>query len=921
VWLFNLKTLESRNVTDDPASDDTPMWHGRTLYFLSDRGPAAHFNLWSYSLDNKSFRQVTHFADTDIHAASAGPADLVFEAGGQLHLLNFETGEYRPVNIEIVTDLATLKPSIKNVGKLVRNVSPSPTGKRVAVEARGELFSVPAEHGPIFDLTQTSGIAERHPAWSPDGKQIAYWTDRSGEAELAVRPAETRGEETILTSFGPGLRYELFWSPDSKRIAFIDNEMTIWICAPADKSKVKVDDLQWLMHRSLDATRLDWSPDSRWLAYSRTLDNDNAAIWLFDTKSSEKHQVTSGFYSDRAAVFDPDGKYLYLLTDREMTPIFGALDEDMWVYANPTRIAAVALRNDVPSPLAARNDTEADEDKKDKKDDAKTDDADKSSSDAKKKDGDSGKDDGDKTADKTKEKKKEPSPVNIDLDNFERRLVVLPPEAGNYGDLHVISGKVLYLRQPDSGSSQKKSRLAYFDLKERKEETILDDVDSLTITADRKKLLVSRKEQYAMLEPKKDQKFEKPLPFDKLEMQIDPRAEWKQIFSEAWRLNRDFFYDPNIHGLDWSALRMQYGRLLDDAVTRWDVNFIIGELIGELNASHTRGGGGDTEPPRSHAVGMLGIDWSLENGAYRIETIIRGAPWDHQVRSPLDEPGLKVKQGDYILAVNRRALDVRQDPWTAFEGLEKQTVALSVNEKPSFDGAHEILVETLSNGDESALRELAWMEANRRRVEQASNGRIGYIYMPDTSMAGQNNLMRQFKAQWQLPGLVIDERFNSGGRLADRFLELLDRRSYAYLAWRHGKDQQLPPVAHFGPQVMLINGWSGSGGDAFPWYFRTAKRGPLIGTRTWGGLIGPAMGHELVDGGMVIVPPCRLYGSDGKWFAEGRGVEPDIEVVEDPSAMARGVDVQLERAIQEVEKRLLDGSAPRVPSRPAYERR
>ena len=919
VWLFNLKTLESRNVTDDLASDDTPMWHGRTLYFLSDRGPAARFNVWAYSLDTKSVRQITHFTDADIHAASMGPLDMVFEAGGRIHLLNLETDEYHAINIDVVTDLATLKPEIKNVGKLVQEVSISPSGKRVAVEARGELFSVPAEHGPVFDLTQTPGSAERQPAWSPDGKQIAYWTDRSGESELAVRPAEARGEETILTSFGPGLRYALFWSPDSKKIAFVDNQMTIWICTPADKSKLKVDDLQWLMHRALERFHLDWSPDSRWLAYARTQDNGNDAIWLFDTKNSEKHQVTSGFYSDHLPAFDPDGKYLYLLTDREMRPIFGALDDDMWVYANPTRIAAVPLRADVPSPLAARNDTEVDQDKKkDKKDDPKGDDSEKSASDARKKDGDSSKEGADKAG---KEKKPEPAPVNIDLDNFERRLVVLPPEAGNYDALQAVDGKVLYLRRPDAGSSQKKTRLAYFDLKERKEETILDDVDSFQVTADHKKLLVARKEQYAIVEPRKDQKFEKPLALDKLEMRVDPKAEWRQIFTEAWRLNRDFFYDPAIHGLDWAALRTQYGRLLDDAVTRWDVNFVIGELIGELNASHTYRGGGDTENPRSRAVGMLGIDWSLENGAYRIRAIVRGAPWDHQARSPLDEPGLKVKQGDYILAVNRRPLDITQDPWSAFEGLEKQAVALTVNDKPSFEGAREILVETLSGGDESSLRQLAWMEENRRRVEQASNGRIGYIYMPDTSMEGQNNLMRQFKAQWQLPGLIIDERFNSGGRLADRFLELLNRRAYAYLAWRHGKDQQLPPVAHFGPQVMLINGWSGSGGDAFPWYFRTANRGPLIGTRTWGGLIGPAMGHTLIDGGTVVVPPCRLYGTDGKWFAEGRGVEPDIPVAEDPSALARGIDVQLERAIQEVEKRLLDGSAPRAPGRPDYERR
>lgn len=921
IWLFNLRTLESRNLTDDPATDDTPMWHGQTLYFVSDRGAARHFNVWAYALETKTLRQITHFEDRDVHSASIGPADLVFEVDGRLHLLDLQTEEFHAVEVKVATDLASLKPQMKNVSKLVQGSSISPGGKRVVFAARGELFSLPAEHGPVFNLTQTPGIAERNPAWSPDGKQIAYWTDRTGEFELAVRPAEAAGEEKVITSLGPGFRYALFWSPDSRKLAFIDNQMQIWISHPQERALAKVDVLQWLMHGELGSYQMAWSPDSRWLAYSRRQDNENEAIWLFDSQTGQKHRVTSGFYNDSQPVFDPDGKYLYWLTDREMSPIFGTLDQNMWVYANSTRIAAVTLRAELPTPLAPRNDTEVEDPdkKKDKKDDTKKDtkgSADKRASDDEKKgDPDSGKDDGDNA------KKKEPAPIAIDLEDFERRLVVLPPEAGNYSTLVALSGKVLYLHRPDSGSSQKKNRLLYYDLKERKEETVLEDADFYQAAADGKKLLVRRADQYAILEPKKDQKFEKPLATGKLEMTVDPRAEWRQMFSEAWRLNRDFFYDPAIHGLDWAALRDRYGRLLDDAVTRWDVNFIIGELIGELNSSHTYRGGGDTETTRSRGVGMLGIDWALENGAYRIRTILRGAPWDHQARSPLDQSGPRVKEGDYVLAVNRQPLDVAKDPWSAFEGLEKQTVTLTVNEQPSFDGAREILVETLAPGEEIDLRQLAWVEANRRRVEQASNGRIGYIYMPDTSTEGQNNLMRQFKAQWQLPGLIIDERFNSGGRLADRFLELLGRTSFGYLAWRNGPDQQLPPVAHFGPQAMLINGWAGSGGDAFPWFFRTAKRGPLIGTRTWGGLIGPASGHQLIDGGVVVVPPCRLYGPDGKWFAEGRGVEPDIQVVEDPTSMARGVDVQLERAIQEVEKRLLEKGAPQRPARPAYEKR
>lgn len=918
IWLFNLRTLESRNITDDPATDESPMWHGRTIYFLSDRGSVPRFNLWAISLDDRKIRQVTHFTDVDVHSPSIGPEEIVFEAGGQLHLLSLASGQHKPLEIQLVTDLATVKPQDKSVGTQARNPAISPAGKRVLFEARGEIFSVPAEHGPVFNLTQSSGVAERFPAWSPDGKRFAYWTDRTGEYELAIRSNAVSSSETILTSLGPGYRYRLFWSPDSRKLAFADHQLKIWIVDTEDKSQIEVHQLQWIYHGGLQAYRVMWSPDSRWLTYSAMVDNGNEAVFLFDTKNRAKHQVTSGFYSDRSPVFDPEGKYLYCLSDREMKPVYGRIDPDMWTYPNATRIAAYALRADVPSPLAARDDNDEDAKKEEKKDSKESKDE-VGKTDEGAKEGKESKDPGD--AKDTKEgKSKAPAPIEIELDGLEHRFVLLPPPAGNYSDLQTVAGKVVYLRRADAGSSETKGRVKYYDLKERKEETVLEDANACYLTADGKKLLISRDQQWAILEVKKDQKFEKALKLDRLEMTVDPKAEWRQIFADVWRFNRDFFYDPGLHGLDWPALRQRYGSLIDEAVTRWDVNYVIGELIGELNASHTYRGGGDLETPRNRSVGLLGVDWSIENGAYRIRAILRGAPWDHEARSPLDEPGLKVKAGDYILAVNREPLPTSRDPWSAFEGLEKRTVSLSVNDKPTPEGAREILVETLSYGQETTLRQLAWVEANRRRVEQGSSGRIGYIYMPDTSNDGQNNLMRQFKAQFHLPGLIIDERFNAGGQLADRFLELLNRPAYANLAWRYGPDRQWPAVAHFGPQAMLINGWAGSGGDALPWFFRTAKRGPLIGMRTWGGLIGPAMGHDLIDGGRVVVPPGRLFGPDGEWFAEGHGVDPDIAVPEDLTALARGEDVQLERAIREVEEQIKKNPPTRAP-RPNYQKR
>ncbi len=431
-------------------------------------------------------------------------------------------------------------------------------------------------------------------------------------------------------------------------------------------------------------------------------------------------------------------------------------------------------------------------------------------------------------------------------------------------------------------------------------------------------MLIGKKGEFAIVDVDADQKMEKKMPAGTLDMTVDPRAEWKQIFNDVWRFERDFFYDANMHGVDWNGMRARYGRLLDDAVTRWDVNFVIGELIAELNSSHTYRGGGDVPRGPSAAVGYLGVDWELSNGAYRIKKIIRGAAWDTEVRSPLAMPGVKVAEGDYVLAVNGRPVDTSKAPWAAFAGLAKKPVVVTVNSRPSMDGARDVLVETLD--DETRLRHLAWIESNRKRVEEASGGKIGYVYVPSTAIEGQTELVRQFAAQFNKEGLIVDERFNSGGQIPDRFVELLNRKPLAFWAVREGPDWQWPQLANYGPKAMLINGWSGSGGDAFPDYFRKAGLGPLVGTRTWGGLIGLSGSPSLIDGGLVTVPTFRMYDPDGKWFREGHGVDPDIEVPEDYTQLAKGVDVQLERAIEEVMKQLGMMASP-IPKRPAYEKR
>ncbi len=908
LWLFDLQTYAAKNITGNDSANSQPMWHGSTLYFLSDRDRNRRANIWAYDLKKEKFRAVTTFEEFDVHFPSIGPDDIVFENAGRLYLLDLATEKYSEVHIQVVTDRATLKPHLEDVSKAASSPDISPSGKRVVFSARGDLFTVPAEHGVVRNLTRSSGVAERYPVWSPDGKTIAYFTDRSGEYELALRPADGSGKEQTLTQLGPGFRYRPAWSPDSKKLVFIDQKMAVQLHDLDKKQTRQIARQLWMYNESLDRLRFSWSKDSRWIAFPIDLPILHTAIALYDTRDDKLHTVTSGYYDDEEPVFDPDGKYWFYRSGREFVPVYG--DEDnTFIYPNTYQLVAVPLRKDVASPLAPRNDDEGDKDKKDKADKKKSDDTKKDEpkldekkdepkkEDAKSDDKDEAKDKKSDEKDEAKEEKP-PKPVEIDLEGFELRAVELPTKAGYFGDLAAVSGKLIYRKLPRAGSGEEKSHLMFYDLEKREDKTILDDVDDAILAAKGEKILVRRKNEYAIIEPKDGQKFEKKVPVASLETVIDPPAEWKQLFTDAWRLERDYFYDPHMHGVDWPAMRQRYGALLENAVTRWDVTYLLGELIAELNASHTYRSGGDVETPLERGVGYLGVDFSVENGAYRIRKIVTAAPWDIENRSPLLAPGLDIKEGDYLLAVNGLSLDPAQEPYAAFQGLADKPVFLTVNSQPTLEGSREVLVKTLAS--EARLRNLAWIEKNRKTVEQTSDGKLGYVYVPDTGRGGQTELVRQFRAQFNKEGLVIDERFNSGGQIPDRFVEILSRKTLNYWGVRDGQDWAWPQIANSGPKAMLINGWSGSGGDCFPFYFKQAGLGPLIGTRTWGGLIGITGSPPLVDGGSVTVPTFGIYSTNGDWIIEGHGVDPDITVVDDPSLMAKGGDPQLERAVQEL---------------------
>ena len=883
MYLFNFTDQSSENLSSSiNAGEELPMWSGNKIYFLSDNGPETRMNLWEYDLQTKARKQLTTFSEFDVHFPSLGPEEIVFEAGGKLYLFGLSDHSQREVRVNLVSDRVSLKAYTESAERYIQHATVSHDGNRVFIEARGEIFSLPAEHGYVKNLTQTSGAAERYPAWSPDGKSIAYWSDASGEYELWIKDAQNNSITRKVTNYGPGFRYHLHWAPDSKKIAFIDKAMKIKIVDVATGVTTDIDKGFTFLHGALENFRMNWSSDSRYITYARDTDNRQQCVFIYDYSQKKLHQVTSGFYNCYNPIFDIEGKYLYVLTNQTFKPTYSSID-NTFIYPNSAQIGVISLKKTTSAITAPKNemvevkkeDTTAGENAKDKK-------SSKSSKD---------------------EKTEQGKLVEVDFDGLESRLVLLPIRSGNYGTVASAPGKIIYLRYPNTGAdADSKSHIKYYDIEKREEKTLLEDANGFALSMDAKKIFVQRANQFAVLKVEENQKFEKTLRVAEMEAFVDPMQEWKQIFADAWRFERDYFYDEGMHGLDWQKVRERYSAMLQGALTREDVNFVLGEMIAELNASHTYRGGGAEERAPSKNVGYLGVNWTAEGNYYKIKKIIRGAQWDAEVRSALDLPGVNIKEGDYILAVNGIAISTKYEPSYFFTGLSEKTIELTYNSSPTFAGSKTAVVQTLS--DESRLRHLAWIESNRKRVEEATNGDAGYIYVANTGVNGQNELIRQFRAQIHKKALVIDERFNSGGQIPDRFVEILDRELLAYWAIRDGNHWQWPPVAHFGPKVMLINGWSGSGGDAFPDYFKKKKLGPLIGARTWGGLIGISGSPSLVDGGVVTVPTFRMYNPDGTWFREGHGVDPDIEVQEDLTAFARGEDAQLERAITEVKETL-----------------
>jgi tricorn protease len=903
IWIVNLADLGLEKVPRDNSNDFSPMWVGDKVYFLSDRGGPV--SLFAYDTRSREVAEVVHNEGLDLKAASAGAGAIVYEQFGSLHLLDLASGRNTIVDVRVAGDFPEARPRFAKLdAKKILSANISPTGQRALFEAHGEILTVPAEKGDIRNITRTPAAADRDPSWSPDGKSIAWFSDESGEYALHVRDQNGLGEvKKIGLGNSPSFFYAPTWSPDSKTIAYSDKRLNLWHVDLAKGTPVKVD-TDLFEGASFNQV---WSPDGKWLAYTKQLRSHFHALFLYSLETGKPIQVTDGMSDALFPTFDQNGKYLYFTASTDVGLTAGG---DMsGLYRPVTRtVYVIVLKKDLPSPLAPESDDEKGEEAK--KEGAGTADKDKTAEKDKSKD---------KEKDKDKEKPKEPVKVQVDFERINQRILAMPIPARNYLGLSAGKEGELFLGEgPQIPTFDGPPALVVqkFVLKTRKTDKLLEGVSAFVLSGNGEKMLYKQGEQwYIGATAQAPKPGEGALKLAEMEVYVEPRAEWKQIYHEVWRIERDFFYDPGHHGLDLKAAEKFYAPWLDQINSRDDLNYLFVEMLGNLTVGHMFVGGGDLPEPKKVKGGLLGADYTIENGRYRFARVYDGENWNPKLQAPLTQPGVNVVAGQYLLAVNGRSLSAADPIYGFFEGTAGRQVVLKVGPKPDGAGSREVTVVPVES--EAGLRNLAWIEGNRRKVDELTGGRVAYVYLPDTFVDGYTNFNRYYFAQVGKEAAVIDERFNHGGLLADYMVDYLRRPLMNMVTTREGEDQAEPAAAIFGPKVMIVNQFAGSGGDALPWYFRKLGIGPIVGTRTWGGLIGIGGYPQLIDGGFVMAPRWAIYGLNGEWEVENRGIRPDVEVEMDPKAVREGHDPQLEKAVEVVMEMLRKSPTP-PPKRPAY---
>ncbi len=888
ILVMNLGDYSVEKLPWENSNDTTPMWIGNTIYFLSDRNFTN--NLFAYNTTTKQVKELTRHDDFDIMSASAGPDAIVYEQAGYIYLVDAASDKAQRLNIEVTGDLPWARPQFKKVAPMIRNAALSPTGVRAAFEARGEIFTVPAEKGDYRNLTQSSGAHDRSPVWSPDGARLAWLSDASGEYQLML--GDPLGLTTPKAIALPSTAFfsAPVWSPDGTQILLQDNHRNLWTIEVSSGNATKIDTDNYPdPTRSFDA---GWSPDSKWISYSKNLPSHLRAIFVYSLTDKKVHQITDGLADSISPAFDAGGKYLYFMASTNYGPSSGWLE--MSSIDRPVRRAMylAVLSATEPSPLLPETGDEPP-----------------------------------KPPAPPEGAPAQPPPaaaprainVRIDFDNIGQRILAISIPAGEYGNLTAGAAGSFYYTEP-TAPGLPSFRLQRYDLKARAAAPFLEGIRSYSLSNDRKRLLYQgvAPNTWGVVptdRPAPVKVGDGPLNVAQLEMRVDPRAEWEQIYRENWRIQREYFYDPKFHGNDWQAIYEKYKALLPYVGHRADLNYLVAMVGGELTVGHSYLQGlGDIPSEDPVSVGMLGADFAIENGHYRIKHIYTGENWNPDLRAPLSAPGIQVSEGDYLLEVNGHALAPPTNLYSVFEGTAGRQTLIRVGKNPSAEGSRIITVTPVASDD--GLRTRAWIEDNRRVVDKLSNGRLAYVWLPNTAGPGYTYFTRYYYAQQDKEGAIIDERYNHGGQIADYIVNELERKLMGYFVQRDGQPATSPTAGIFGPKVMLINESAGSGGDALPYMFHQRKIGPMVGTRTWGGLVGTLGVPSLIDGAGITAPILAFYDLSGKWAVENEGIPPDIQVDYTPAEVIKGHDPQLERAVQEAMKLLEQNPVHKVP-RPA----
>lgn len=863
VWIYDFESRETINITNNSAQDIIPMWYGKKVYFLSNRDRI--MNLFSYDTSTKELVKLTQFEDYDIKFPSISKNQIVFENAGFIYIYNIDIQELTKVNISINSDFPDSRSTFVDASKHINSYSLSPNAKRMAVSARGDIFSIPVKQGISYNYTESSGAFDRNVEWSPDGKYIAFLSDREGEYDIYIMPSDGNGAVEKLTTEAKSYKFEILWSPDSKHILWSDKNLNLRYVNILSKEVTQVaHSMKWEIR---DYT---WSPDSRWIAFA---DNDGKGmnqIYVFDTEAKSTRTVTDKWYESGSPSFSDDGKYLFFVSKRIFNPTYSEVEWNN-SYRNMSKIYFITLQEDQLSPLAPENDFEEIEEPKVE------------------------------GVEVEPEEKTELS-VIIDFENIEKRVVELPVPAGYYWNIRIPNNKVYYnyFAHGKSGSTIK-----MYDLDEQKETELGKNI-SYSITANGKKMLIQKGRQAQVINlPSSPIKIDKPIDYSGLQLWVNKHEEWQQIYKESWRQMRDFFYDSNMHGVDWDAMYDKYAVLVPYVNNRNDLNYIIGELIGELNVGHAYTGGGDRPSPKRFKTGLLGAQISKdESGYFKIDKILKGENFRSNLRSPLLDVGLNVAEGNFIIAIDGKSCKDYNDIYELLFNKANKIVSLKVNSIASEEGARTIIVKPIA--DESSLYYYNWVQKNIETVSKATNGEVGYIHVPDMGRAGLNEFIKYFYPQLSKKALIIDDRGNGGGNVSPMLIERLRRDiTRANISRNSSIPTQTPTKMMRGPMVLLVNGYSASDGDLFPYSFRKHGLGTIIGMRTWGGVVGIRGSLPFIDGGNLTRPEFASYSADGKeWIIEGYGVDPDIEIDNDPAKEFAGIDEQLNKAIEEILKQL-----------------